>query len=38
MGSQGPEETQAGERYSNEPASVTSARRRFWVEVAIERE
>lgn len=38
MGSQGPEETQAGERYSNELASVTSARRRFWVEVAIERE
>lgn len=31
-GPQGPEETQAGERDNNEPASVTSARR-FRVEV-----
>lgn len=38
MGPQGPEETQAGERHNSEPASVTSARRGFRVEVTIHRE
>lgn len=35
---QGPEETQAGERYNNGPTSVTSAKRRFRLEVTIQRE
>lgn len=38
VGPQGPEETQAGERCNNAPVSVTSARRRFRVEVAIQKE
>lgn len=37
-GTQGPEETQAGERYNNEPTSVTSAKGRFRLEVTIQRE